>query len=116
MAQIGVKNKSAYIRKMAIDGHMIILETPELKEIGRLLRITANNVNQLARRVNSGDEAHRKDVAEVSGQLTEIRTLFGSILAQFAAFDNAKPGRRYIPPSRAERDTATGGSPAAKGA
>jgi len=100
MAQIGVRNKSAYIRKMAIDGHMIILETPELKEIGRLLRITSNNVNQIAKRVNSGGAAHREDVAAVNSQLTEIRTLFGDILAQFAAFDNAKPGKRYIPPKR----------------
>ena len=103
MAQVGIRNKSAYIRKMAIDGHMIILDTPELKEIGRLLRITANNVNQIARRVNSGGTAHREDVAEVNGQLTEIRTMFGSVLAQFAAFDNAKPGKHFIPPEKPAR-------------
>jgi hypothetical protein len=54
MAQTNIKNKSAFIRKMCIDGHVINLDTQSLNEIGRLLRITANNVNQIAHRANSG--------------------------------------------------------------
>ena len=88
MAQVGIRNKSAYIRKMAIDGHMIILDTPELKEIGRLLRITANNVNQIARRVNSGGAAYREDVAEVNSQLETIRADFGQVLSDLSRLRN----------------------------
>jgi hypothetical protein len=54
MAQTNIRNKSAFIRKMCIDGHVIHLDMQTLNEIGRLLRITASNVNQIARRVNSG--------------------------------------------------------------
>ena len=43
---------SAYLRKMAIDGYIIQLDIPTLRELVRLMHITANNVNQIARRVN----------------------------------------------------------------
>lgn len=53
MKHICVKNRSAFIRKMAIDGYFISLEIPEMKEVSRLLNNTSNNVNQIARLANS---------------------------------------------------------------
>jgi hypothetical protein len=100
MAQTGIRNKSAFIRKMCIDGHVINLDSPLLNEIGRLLRITANNVNQIAVRVNSGGNAYREDVTEVNAQLTEIRSAFGKILSSLADIADAKPGKRFIPPPK----------------
>ena len=100
MKQTNIRNKSAYIRKMCIDGHVIMLDTPTLTEIGRLLRITANNVNQIARRVNSGGAAYHEDVAEINEQLTEIRSNFGKVLANLSALSNAKPGKLFIPPPK----------------
>ena len=47
MSQTGIRNKSAFIRKMCIDGHVIILDSKQLNEIGRLLRITSNNAKEL---------------------------------------------------------------------
>ena len=38
MAQYGTKNLSAYLRKMAIDGYVVTLELPELKELRSLMR------------------------------------------------------------------------------
>lgn len=38
MAQAGTANLSAYLRKMAIDGLIVHLELPELKEMISLLR------------------------------------------------------------------------------
>jgi hypothetical protein len=100
MAQTNIRNKSAFIRKMCIDGHVINLDMQTLNDIGRLLRITANNVNQIARRVNSGGEAYRNDVAEVNAQLTEIRADFGKLLPLLADVTNAKPGRHFLPPPK----------------
>jgi hypothetical protein len=99
MAQTGISNKSAYLRKMAIDGHVFVLDSPALNEIGRLLRITANNVNQLAAKANSGGNIYRKDVAEVNEQLTTIRENFGEVLTELSAIDG-KPGKRFtLPPT-----------------
>ena len=37
MAQFGTKNLSAYLRKMAVDGYVVQLDLPELKELVSLL-------------------------------------------------------------------------------
>jgi len=100
MAQTNIRNKSAFIRKMCIDGHVINLDMAGLNEIGRLLRITANNVNQIARLVNSGGTAYREDVAKVNRQLESIRADFGVLLNSLSALTNNKPGKVFIPPPK----------------
>ena len=82
MALAGIRNMSAYIRKMCIDGYTINLQIPELTECAKLLRYTSNNVNQIARRVNSGGGVYPNEVDEISAKLAEASGLFGNILEQ----------------------------------
>ena len=88
MAQTQIRNMSGFIRKMCIDGMVVNLNIPELDGIGKLLRITANNVNQIAKRVNSGGGAYREDVAEVNSQLETIRADFGQLLNDLSRLKN----------------------------
>ena len=37
MAQLGTTNREAYLRKMALDGYVVRLELPELKELVSLM-------------------------------------------------------------------------------
>ena len=53
MGQLGVFNREAYLRKMALDGYAVKLDLPELKEPLSLLRRSSNNLNQLVQRGNS---------------------------------------------------------------
>ena len=50
MAQFGTTNMAAYLRKMAIDGYVVKLDLPELRELVSLLRYSSNNLNQLTLR------------------------------------------------------------------
>ena len=52
MAQFGTTNMAAYLRKMAIDGYVVKLDLPELRELVSLLRYSSNNLNQLTRRAH----------------------------------------------------------------
>ena len=45
MQQYGTENLSAYLRKMALDGYVVKLELPELKELVSLMRRSRNNLN-----------------------------------------------------------------------
>ena len=63
MALLGTRNMAAYLRKMAIDGQVVRLEVPELKEIVRLLRYSSNNLNQLAKRAHETGAVYEVDVA-----------------------------------------------------
>ena len=52
MQQYGTENLSAYLRKMALDGYVVQLDLPELKELVSLMRYSSNNLNQLTRKVH----------------------------------------------------------------
>lgn len=65
MEQVGTMNMAAYLRKMAIDGYVVKLELPELREMVSLLRRSSNNLNQIARRVNSTNRVYNEDIQEI---------------------------------------------------
>ena len=75
---------SGYLRKMAIDGYVINLELPELAESVKLLRYISNNVNQIARTMNSGGTVYPDKVNDICTKQDESNRLFGAILEQLA--------------------------------
>ena len=54
MEQLGIHNRRAYLRKMAVDGYAVRVDMADFKALMSLLRICSNNLNQIARRVNFG--------------------------------------------------------------
>lgn len=65
MAQLGTTNMAAYLRKMAIDGFVVNLELPELRELVSLLRRSSNNLNQLTRRVHETGRVYDADMEDL---------------------------------------------------
>ena len=53
MAQLQTKRIGAYLRKMAIDGYIIQVDTRDIKEMNKLLSAIGRNINQIAKRVNA---------------------------------------------------------------
>ena len=84
MALVGIRNMSGYLRKMAIDGYVVNLEIPELAECAKLLRYTSNNVNQIARTINSGSAVYPDEVNDICTKQDETNRLFGKILEQLS--------------------------------
>lgn len=69
MAQIGTDNLSAYLRKMAIDGYIVNLDLSNVRELTRLLRICANNLNQYTRRANETGSVYAADLEDLRARL-----------------------------------------------
>ena len=46
MSLLGTGNMSAYLWKIAIDGYVVNLDLPELRELTTLLRRSSNNLNR----------------------------------------------------------------------
>ena len=65
MELMGVRNMQAYLRKMAIDGYVLQLDLPELKELVSLLRRSSNNLNQLTRRVHETGRFYDADLEDL---------------------------------------------------
>ena len=50
---------------MAIDGYVVRLELPELKEMVSLLRYSSNNLNQLTKRVHETGRIYDADLEDL---------------------------------------------------
>ena len=68
METAGVKNMSAYIMKMAIDGYIILLDLSDVKEVVRLMRINSNNLNQYAKKANETGSIYLHDIQQLKEQ------------------------------------------------
>ncbi len=84
MARLGTTNMAAYLRKMAIDGFILKLELPELREMVTLLRRSSGNLNQIAKRVNSTGRLYEEDVKEILGYQERLWQAANEILARLA--------------------------------
>ncbi len=80
MNNIGVTNMGAFIRKMAIDGEIFLIDNMPLKEMNMNLTRVGSNINQIAKRVNSTDRYYKEDFVEIKEMLDEIWQLQKSIL------------------------------------
>lgn len=84
MQELGTTNREAYLRKIAIDGMIVKLEVPELKEILSLMRYTSNNVNQIARRLNETGRIYEVDIAEVQAQQERLWDVLNNLLTKIS--------------------------------
>ena len=84
MAQTGITNTSAFIRKMAIDGYVINLDLSEVRELTRLLRICSNNLNQYAKRANECGKVYAADMEDLRQRLDELIDIGKQILSKLA--------------------------------
>ena len=72
MKEAGIRNMSAYIRKMAIDGYVIRLDLSDLKEVSRLMGINSNNLNQYAKKANETGSIYLRDIKVLQEQHEKI--------------------------------------------
>lgn len=84
MAELGITNLSAYLRKMAVDGYIIHLDMSDIQEMIRLLRICSNNLNQYARRANETGSVYAADVEDLRARLDSLWDGMDKLLRGFA--------------------------------
>ena len=80
MAQLQTKRIGAYLRKMAIDGYIIQVDTTDIKEMSKALGSIGRNINQLAKRGNAGGPTYQADMEEILERLEQIWQLQRRIL------------------------------------
>ena len=80
MKEAGIRNMSAYIRKMALNGYIIKLDMSSFDEVVRLMSINANNLNQYAKQANTNGSIYYGDIKNLQRQHQEILQLLREIL------------------------------------
>lgn len=84
MAELGIINRSAYVRKMALDGYCINLDLTDMKEMVSLLRRCSNNLNQYAKRANESGSIYAEDIRDLQDRQSEIWEIAKEMLARLA--------------------------------
>ena len=84
MAQLQTKRIGAYLRKMAIDGYIIQVDTRDIKEMNKLLSAIGRNINQIAKRLNESGRAYDTDLAEILERQKQLWGLANKILMKLS--------------------------------
>lgn len=87
MELVGIRNLSAYIRKIAIDGYIISMDMSDVKEVLRLLKMNSNNLNQYAKKANETGSIYSEDVQELKKSQADILHVMGNILDRLSGID-----------------------------
>ena len=85
MAQFGTTNMAAYLRKISVDGYVVRLDLPELREMVSLLRRSSNNLNQIAKRVNETSRIYDADIDCLKENQEKIWSAANGILTRLAS-------------------------------
>ena len=85
MKQFGTTNMASYIRKIAIDGFVVHLELPELRDMISLLRRSSNSLNQIAKRMNETGRIYDADMEDVLQNQERLWQAANEILTKLAA-------------------------------
>ena len=84
MTQVGTSNMEAYLRKMSIDGYILKLDLPEIKEMISLLRRSSNNLNQIAKRINQTGRLYGEDMEDILRKQERLWQAVNEILSKLS--------------------------------
>ena len=87
MERAGMENMSAYIRKMVIDGYVVKLDMPELRDLTLRMKRISNSENHIAKRVNSTGNLYEADIAEIKKNQEEIYEGIRKILTSLSKIE-----------------------------
>ncbi len=80
MAQMGTKRLGVYLRKMAIDGYVVKLDLPEVRELISLLRYAGNNLNQLTKVAHTTGNIYGEEIGRLEKRFHGIEAGINKIL------------------------------------
>lgn len=65
MAHMVTENMKAYIRKMVIDGYILNLDKPELRELTFKMKRISNSEKQITKRLIETGNTYEADIEEI---------------------------------------------------
>lgn len=78
MSEAGIRNKSAYLRKMALDGYIIRQDYEVLKGVIYELNRIGNNLNQMTKIAHTYGDINLSELKAIEGDISKIWELLSS--------------------------------------
>ena len=79
-----IDNMSAYLRKISIDGYVVHLDIPELREMLINLHRSGANLNQLAKRVNETGRFYEADLEDLLQSQARLQAAADDIIEKLS--------------------------------
>ncbi|EGP9279577.1 MobC family plasmid mobilization relaxosome protein, partial [Listeria monocytogenes] len=68
----GITNREAYLRKMAIDGAIIVSNYDETKKLTLELNKIGTNINQIARIANTDNKISKDNIKKIEEMMQKV--------------------------------------------
>ena len=72
MKQLDTENRSAYLRRMAINGYVVKINFADINAHAAQLQKIGNNANQLVKRMNQTGSLYAAEAAEIQRLMADI--------------------------------------------
>lgn len=85
MADVGIRNLSAYVRKMALNGYVLHVDLSPVRELVSLQRRCSNNLNQVAIQANTYGGIYPEEIASLQRDYAALWEPLADLLKKLAA-------------------------------
>lgn len=85
MAEAGVRNMGAFVRKMALNGYVLHVDLSDVRELVSLQRRCANNLNQVAIQANTYGGIYPEEIAALQRDYAALWGPLSDLLERLSA-------------------------------
>ena len=85
MAEAGISNMGAYMRKMALNGYVLHVDLSDIRELVSLQRRCANNLNQVAIQANTYGGIYPEEIAQLQKDYAALWEPLSDLLKKLSA-------------------------------
>ena len=85
MAEAGISNTGAYVRKMALNGYILHVDLAPVKELVSLQRRCSNNLNQIAIHANAYGGIYPEEIAALQRDYAALWGPLSDLLKKLSA-------------------------------
>ena len=84
MAEAGISNMGAYMRKMTLNGYVLHVDLSDIRELVSLQRRSANNLNQVAIHVNTYGGIYPHEIKALQRDYADLWEAFSDLLKKLS--------------------------------
>ena len=85
MAEAGISNTGAYVRKMALNGYILHVDLAPVKELVSLQRRCSNNLNQVAIQANTYGGIYPEEITALQRDYEKLWRPLSDLLEKLSA-------------------------------
>ena len=87
MEEVGIKNLTSYMLRMALNGYVIVMDLSDMKEVLRIMSIAGNNLNQYVKKANETGSIYKEDIEELRENQKRLLEQMGVMLDKVSALN-----------------------------